>query len=105
MFWIGSGSAPKRHDAIADEFVERGVVPDDDIGDQAEIKIYRIKGFAGLFVEAFLGRLTGQFLLAHILSDARLALISQLGEAAHVGEHDRYLPASAAEGKGFGFEQ
>src|SRR5438128_9875010 len=57
---IGRGGAPKCHDTIADEFVERAVLFDDDIGDNAKIGIDGAEDLSRLFIEAGDGRLAPQ---------------------------------------------
>ena len=97
---IRRGRAPERHDAVADEFVERAVVTDDGVGHQAQVSVHRFQGFVGLPLIAGLGLRTGQMVFRDIGGHFLLAGVGEFGEPAHVGEQHRDLAPTAAQAEG-----
>ncbi len=86
LFVLKRGRTPKGHDAITDVFIEGAVVFFDLIGDEGEVGVDGVQGFAGLFVVKSFGLFLGEFVLGDIGGGVILAFVGELSEAADIGE-------------------
>ncbi len=66
---------PEGHDAIADEFVQRPILLDQDVRHQSKIEVDDVQRLFGMFIVTFLGRFAGQIVFAHKFVSAFLALV------------------------------
>ena len=105
MLRIGRRRAPKRHHAIADEFVQRAVPPDDDVGHQSQIEIDGVQGLARLLVKTGLRRRAAQVVSAHKSRRLLLRGVRQLGESPDVREQDGHFAPGASQREGLGMKQ
>ena len=93
--------SPESHYAIADKFVERGVMLDDGIGNDAKIQIDGGQRFARIFVIVDFRFLDGQFVGGNVLSRLLLSRVGKFGETTHVGKEHGHFPARPSRERAF----
>ena len=105
MPFVRRGRAPKRHDTIADIFVERAAVFLHRVGDGGQIEVHRFERFLRGLLDAFVRRLGVEFMFVDEIRHALLHFIGQRGEPADVRKKNGHLAAGPAEGKFFRTQQ
>src|SRR5208283_2230824 len=75
VFFVGRRRAPKRHHAVADVFIERAAVFFYRVGDDGEVKVHRVQGFAGEFIKTRFRRVEVQLPFTHKFRDTLLHFI------------------------------
>ena len=105
VFFVWRGRAPKRHDTVANVFVERATVLFYRVGDSGKVKVYRFERLLRGFFNARFRHISFELVLADEIGHALLHFIGQRGESADIRKKYGHFTPRAAEGKPFRVQQ